>query len=68
MVIRTVILFAAWANQLLIVNGYSPLPFDDAGIEQGVSAGITFVASVWSWWSNNNVTRKARLAEKKGLK
>jgi SPP1 family holin len=72
MIIRTVILFAAWFNQYLVVQGYNPLPFDDAGIEMGVSTLFTFGASVWTWWKNNDVTRKARqaavLAEQKGLK
>lgn len=72
MIIRTVILFAAWFNQFLVLKGYSPLPFDDAGIEMGVSVLITFIASVVTWWKNNDVTRKAKLntkfLEDKGLK
>lgn len=72
MIIRTAVLFAAWLNQFLVVSGYSPLPFDDAGIEMGVSALITFIASVVAWWKNNDVKYKARrntrFLEEKGLK
>lgn len=72
MIVRTVILFLAWLNQFLVVNGYSPFPFDDAQVEMGVSLFITFVVSIWTWWKNNALTRNARkaeeLAKQKGLK
>lgn len=72
MIVRTVILVLAWLNQWLVINGYSPLPFSNEEIEMGVSTLITFVVSVWTWWKNNAVTRKARqaekLAERNGLK
>lgn len=72
MIVRTVILFLAWLNQFLVVNGYSPFPFDDAQVEMGVSLIITFAASVWTWWKNNALTRDARkaeeLAKRNGLK
>lgn len=72
MVIRTLILLAAWLNQFLVINGHGPLPFDDAQIEMGISSTVTFVISMWTWWKNNAITRKARkaeeLAEQKGLK
>ncbi|MGG3452187.1 phage holin [Domibacillus aminovorans] len=71
-IVRTLVLFVAWFNQLLAVKGYSPLPFDDEMIEMGVSTIIAFCASVWAWWKNNNITRKARrneeILKKEGLK
>lgn len=72
MIIRTTILFIALLNQALVLSGFSPLPFDEAGIENAVTIVLTIVTSVWAWWGNNAVTRQARLAEKqakqKGLK
>lgn len=72
MIVRTVILFLAWLNQFLVINEYSPLPFDNEQVELGVSAIITFLASVWAWWKNNNVRYKTRRNEQylkdKGLK
>jgi len=72
MVARTVIFFLAWLNQALVLKGYSPLPFDDAQVEFGVTTAITFGVSLWTYWKNNDVTRKARKAaafvEQKGLK
>ena len=72
MVIRTIILALAWLNQYLVVKGYSPLPFDDKQTEEGVTAAITFLASMWAWWKNNDVRYKARrntqYLKDKGLK
>lgn len=59
-IIRTLLLFIAWLNQFLSMNGYSPLPFTDQELEAGVSMFVTFVVSVWTWWKNNDITKKAR--------
>jgi SPP1 family holin len=71
-IIRTVILAVALINQLLVSAGYSPLPFENEQIELGLSTAFTVIAALISWWKNNDLTRKARLASKlakeKGLK
>ena len=71
-VIRTVLLVLALVNQALVMFGYSPLPVEDAQVEQAITLGFTVVTSVWAWWKNNSVTRKARqadeLARQRGLK
>lgn len=59
-IIRTLLLFIAWFNQFLSMNGYSPLPFSDQELELGVSMLVTFVVSIWTWWKNNDITQKAR--------
>lgn len=64
MVIRTLLFLLAWLNQFLVVNGYSPLPFDNEQAEVIISSVITFALSLWTWWKNNDITRKAR--QKKG--
>lgn len=72
MVARTILFFLAWLNQALVLKGYGALPFDDAQLEFGVTTAITFALSLWTYWKNNDVTRKARKAalfvEQKGLK
>lgn len=72
MVIRTTVLIVALFNQFLVNAGYSPLPFDNGGVEIAATTTLTIVASVWAWWKNNSLTRKARqadeLAKQKGLK
>lgn len=59
-IIRTVVLLIAWLNQYLAFKGISPLPFTDEEMGVGVSLVITFVISMWSWWKNNDITRRAR--------
>jgi SPP1 family holin len=60
MIIRTIVLVFALINQSLVMAGYSPLPFDDAQVENGVTIIFTVVAAVTNWWYDNDVTRKAR--------
>lgn len=58
-IIRTVLLLAALANQVLTVCGKSPLPFDDEQITEIVSLVLTTGASVAAWWKNNSFTAAA---------
>lgn len=58
-IIRTLVLAVALINQVLASKGISPLPIDDAQIESVVSIVFTIVASIWSWWKNNDITKKA---------
>ena len=72
MILRTAVLMLAWLNQVLVLKGYSPLPFSDEQTEAGVSALITFCASWWTWFKNNDIRYKARrntqYLKNKGLK
>lgn len=60
MIIRTVVLFVALLNQSLVLAGFSSLPFTDKQIENGLTIVFTIVASLWAWWKDNDITRKAR--------
>ncbi|MEN2765845.1 phage holin [Ornithinibacillus xuwenensis] len=62
--IRTVVLIVALINQFLVVFGKSPLPVENELIEQLISAGFTFVASIVAWFRNNYVTTKGDLQKK----
>ena len=72
MIVRTTVLFLAWINQYLVIKGKSPLPFSNVEIELGVSGLITFIASMWAWWKNNDIRFKTRrntqYLKDKGLK
>lgn len=72
MIVRTAVLFLAWINQYLVMKGNSPLPFTDEEFELGISALITFMASLWAWWKNNDIRYKTRrntqYLKDKGLK
>lgn len=56
-IIRTIVLFIALLNQVLVITGHSVLPFSDAEIEQGVSMLVTALAAIWAWWKNNSFTQ-----------
>lgn len=59
-IIRTILLALALLNQSLVLAGYSPLPFADAQVELFLTGAFTVVTALWSWFKNNDVTRKAR--------
>lgn len=60
---RTVVLILALANQILSATGHSPIPVDDAQLEQLISTGITVGAAIWAWWKNNSFTKEAIAAD-----
>lgn len=72
MIARAVVLFIALFNQMLMMGGLSPLPFEDGAIESAVTMTLTVSAALWAWWKDNDVTYKARRRTKynkdKGLK
>lgn len=60
---RTAVLILALANQILSATGHSPIPVDDAQLEQLISAGMTVGAAIWAWWGNNSFTKEAIAAD-----
>ena len=62
-IVRTVLLALALLNQSLVLMGFSPLPFEDAEIENLITLAFTVVTSVWAWWKNNSITCEARKAD-----
>lgn len=60
---RTAVLVLALANQILSATGHSPIPVDDAQLEQLISTGITVGAAIWAWWKNNSFTKEAIAAD-----
>ncbi len=60
---RTIILIIALANQILVVLGYNPLPFEDETVTELISLIFTVIASGWAWWKNNSITKAAREAD-----
>lgn len=62
-VIRTIVLVFALINQSLVLAGYSPLPFDDAQVENGVTIAFSIGASLLAWWKNNSFTKNAQKAD-----
>ena len=63
-IVRTVVLILAIGNQLLTSWGKNPLPWSEEELYEGVSAGITALSALISWWKNNSFTKEARLADR----
>ena len=64
MIIRTIVLAVALLNQVLVTFGWSPLPFDEDTIEQGLTAVFTVVATLWAYWKNNSFTDEGKEADR----
>lgn len=62
-VTRTAVLILALANQILSATGHSPIPVEDAQLEQLISTGMTVGAAIWAWWENNSFTKEAIAAD-----
>ena len=56
---RTACLLLALTNQVLSALGKPVLPIESQTVEQLVTAGITTVAALVSWWNNNSFTPEA---------
>ena len=63
-VARTAVLLLALTNQILSAMGKPILPIESSTVEQLVTAGITSVAALVSWWKNNSFTTAALEADK----
>ncbi|MCY8099478.1 phage holin [Bacillus haynesii] len=59
-VARFVLLALAFVNQMLTMTGHSPIPVDEEGVQQFISLAFMGVTSLWAYWKNNDVTKKAR--------
>ena len=61
---RTAVLLLALTNQMLSAMGKSPLPIENTTVEQLVTAGITTIAALITWWKNNSFTKEAIASDK----
>lgn len=62
-VARTAVLLLALTNQILSACGKPILPIESSTVEQLVTAVITSVAALVSWWKNNSFTQAALAAD-----
>ena len=60
---RTIWLFIALLNQVLLIAGKEILPFAEDEIYEVISLIFTASASIVAWWRNNSFTRKAIMAD-----
>lgn len=61
---RTVVLFLALANQVMIAFGWSPLEIEEDSVYTLVSTVVTLISAIVAWWENNSFTKAALKADK----
>ena len=59
-VTRFVLLLLALVNTGLNMAGIQTLPIDEEGISTFINLAFLGGASLWGYWRNNDVTKKAR--------
>ena len=57
MLVRTIVLFVALLNQLLMVFGYTILPVSEEELTQLLTALFTTASALWVWWENEKGER-----------
>lgn len=58
-VVLLVVQIFALAQTGLSLAGISQLPFTSEGVSTAITGVIAVIASIYSWWHNNNVTEAA---------
>lgn len=61
---RTVVLFLALANQVIVAMGWSPVEIEEDSVYALVSTVATLVTAIWAWWKNNSFTKAAIKADR----
>lgn len=59
-VTRFVLLLLALVNSGLEMSGHSVIPVDEEGVSTFISLAFLGGTSLWAYWKNNDVTKKAR--------
>lgn len=57
---RLVLLIIALVNSGLQLIGYDTIPVNEAGVSEFISLVFLGATSLWAYWRNNDVTKKAR--------
>lgn len=57
---RFVLLLLALINSALTAAGKSPIPIDEEGIQQFITLAFLGITSLWAYWKNNDISKKAR--------
>lgn len=61
--VRLAVLVVLLGNQVLLILGFDPLPFDENQIYEGLSTVALVLASLWTYWKNNSITDEAVKAD-----
>lgn len=70
--VRSIVLFLALLNQLLVSTGLNPIPGSEELWGEVISWIITAAAATWAWFMNNYLTwkgkRQREALDREGLK
>lgn len=58
-VARFVLLLVALVNSGLTMAGHSPIPVDEAGVQDFISLMFLGATSLWVYWKDNKLTKAA---------
>lgn len=61
--VRLAVLVILLINQTLITLGWTPMPFTEEQIYEGISSVALVGVALWNWWKNNNITEEAQEAQ-----
>lgn len=69
-IIRLVVMAVLMVNMVLTLAGKNPIPLDETALTEWLSVAAAGLSTLWSWWKNNNITKKAQEAQNtlQGLK
>ena len=59
-IIRLLVTLVLVINAGLTAKGLNPIPFDESAVTDVLTQLFAAGSIVWSWWKNNNITKKAR--------
>ena len=59
-IIRLLVTLVLVINAGLTAKGLNPIPFDESAVTDVLTQLFAAGSIVWSWWKDNNVTKKAR--------
>lgn len=60
---RTIVLFLALANQVMVAFGWTPIDIEEESVYILISTLFTLIASTVAWWKNNSFTKAALKAD-----
>jgi SPP1 family holin len=63
-VTRLVLLIVALINSGLQLAGYETIPVNEEGLAEFISLTFLGATSLWAYWKNNDISKKARSDEK----
>jgi len=62
-IVRLCVLVVLQVNQISIIFGWEPLPYDEEQIYEFLSTVSMVIVTLWVWWKNNNITNEAIAAD-----